>query len=200
MGDLNRRGRAADQHDLVASSRTGRPHRGEDERHEGGGGDGRARALPALGVAAHGVVAALIPEPAQASKIRIRVSRSRGGLPAFAVSIRSRWSRQGPSLGKAAPRARRRNAVAPERMTLRTVLRETCRSRTMSLIARPAGEEPRRMRANRVHALHPPPPVRSSRRAVCKSKLQGSELDADPPPQGVKVARRNTPSLPPRHA
>ncbi|KQP82935.1 hypothetical protein ASF57_12480 [Methylobacterium sp. Leaf117] len=37
--------------------------------------------------------------------------------------------------------------MAPDRMTFRTVLRETCWSRTMSLIARPRAKNSRRMRA-----------------------------------------------------
>jgi hypothetical protein len=43
------------------------------------------------------------------------------------------------------------------------------------------GEELAPDARNRVHALHPPPPVRPSRRAVCESKLQE-----------VRIARRNT--------
>ncbi len=39
VGDLDRRGRAADQHDLVAPVELVGLTGGEDERHEGGGGD-----------------------------------------------------------------------------------------------------------------------------------------------------------------
>ncbi len=47
-GRLDRCGRAADQHDLVAPVELVGLSGGEDERHEGGGGDGRARALQPL--------------------------------------------------------------------------------------------------------------------------------------------------------
>jgi len=62
VGDLDRRGHAADQHVLVASVELVGLARREDERHEGQRRDGRALPLPAFGVAAHCVVAALVAE------------------------------------------------------------------------------------------------------------------------------------------
>src|SRR6202035_59231 len=45
---------------------------------------------------------------------------------------------------------------------------------------------------NRIHALHPPPPIPNQRMDSLRSHQGGSKLDADPPAQGVKFARRMT--------
>ena len=65
VGDLDLRGRTADQHRLVAPVELVGLARREGERHEGLGCDRGTLALPALGVAAHRVVAALVAEPTQ---------------------------------------------------------------------------------------------------------------------------------------
>ncbi len=65
-------------------------------------------------------------------------------------------------------------------MTLRTC----CERRAVAddvLDRAAAGEELAPNARNRVQALHPPPPVRSSRRAVCKSKLQGVRIERRSP-------------------
>src|ERR1700722_19951195 len=46
--------------------------------------------------------------------------------------------------------------------------------------------------ADRLHNQHPPPPASNQSRQPNSSSFRGSILDADPPAQGVKIARRNT--------
>src|SRR5476649_1365432 len=46
--------------------------------------------------------------------------------------------------------------------------------------------------ADRLHNQHPPPPASNQSRQPNSSSFMGSILDADPPAQGVKIARRNT--------
>ena len=46
---------------------------------------------------------------------------------------------------------------------------------------------------NRLHNQHPPPPASKKREACMGHTHGGSILDADPPAQGVKIARRITP-------
>src|ERR1700686_571793 len=46
--------------------------------------------------------------------------------------------------------------------------------------------------ADRLHNQHPPPPASNQSRQSSRPEPRGSILDAGPPPQGVKVARRNT--------
>src|SRR5271155_3449520 len=46
--------------------------------------------------------------------------------------------------------------------------------------------------ADRLHDKHPPPPASEPSRQPADQHSGGSILDADPPDQGVKIARRNT--------
>src|SRR5271154_6370514 len=46
--------------------------------------------------------------------------------------------------------------------------------------------------ADRLHDEHPPPPASEQSRQPAVHDQGGSILDADPPAQGVKFARRNT--------
>ena len=192
MRDLHRHRHAVDQHDLVAPVELVGLARREAQRHEGRRRCRAARAVPARGVAPHRVVAALDSRaPRSSSKTRISVSRSRAGFAWLATQQPSSSAFHGPSFGSGCTSRSYSNAVAPERSTLRTVFRETCSSRT-DLLDRLAPHEvlapdPR----DRVHALHPPPPVPITRTGSLASAahFRGSILDADPPPQGVKIAR-----------
>ena len=65
MGDLDRRGDAVEQDDLVGPVELVGFARRKAERHEGGGGHGGMGAPPSLGVAAHRVIAALVAEISQ---------------------------------------------------------------------------------------------------------------------------------------
>ena len=49
--------------------------------------------------------------------------------------------------------------------------------------------------ADRLHNQHPPPPASNQSRQPSRPVSRGSILDADPPPQGVKVARRDALTL-----
>src|SRR5271166_1901893 len=50
--------------------------------------------------------------------------------------------------------------------------------------------------ADRLHDKHPPPPASEPSRQPADQHSGGSILDADPPDQGVKIARRNTHFVP----
>ena len=73
------------------------------------------------------------------------------------------------------------------------MFRETCSSRDDLLDRLALHEKLAPDPRNRVHALHPPPPVRITKTGSLSATIsRGSILDADPPPQGVKIARRIT--------
>src|ERR1700752_1294702 len=84
------------------------------------------------------------------------------------------------------------NAVFPDRSTLRTVLRDTFRSRAISLIVLPLRKCSRRTRPIVSTVSIPPPPASNPSEQGIRPKGRGSILDADPPAQGVKIARRIT--------
>jgi len=65
MGDLDRRGDAVKQDDLVRPIELVGFAGRKSQRHEGGGGHGGMGAPPGLGVAPHRVVAALVAKPSQ---------------------------------------------------------------------------------------------------------------------------------------
>ena len=72
------------------------------------------------------------------------------------------------------------------------MFRDTFRSRAISLIVLPLNEMLAPNPANRLHSQHPPPPASRQSRQRNRPIGRGSILDADPPPQGVKIARRMT--------
>src|SRR5271165_4627494 len=78
--------------------------------------------------------------------MRISVSRSRAGASAFAVSNRSSASVHGPSFGRGWTSRSYENAVSPDRRIRRTVLRDRCRVREISLIDFPLPRCSRRIR------------------------------------------------------
>src|SRR5262249_48804127 len=84
------------------------------------------------------------------------------------------------------------NEVAPDRSTLRTVFRDTFRSRAISLIVLPLRKCSRRIRPIVSTVSIPPPPASNQSEQRIRPNGRGSILDADPPAQGVKIARRNT--------
>jgi len=81
-------------------------------------------------------------------------------------------------------------AFSPDRRTLRTVLRDMFRSRAISLIDLPLTKCSRRIRP--IVSSASPTAHFKPKQATHRSKFRGSILDADPPAQGVKIARRNT--------
>src|SRR5713226_4409102 len=82
--------------------------------------------------------------------------------------------------------------VAPDRSTLRTVFRDTFRSRAISLIVLPLMKCSRRIRPIVSTVSIPPPPAWNQSEQRIRPTCRGSILDADPPAQGVKIARRMT--------
>src|SRR6266480_2144530 len=84
------------------------------------------------------------------------------------------------------------NDVSPDRSTLRTVFRDTLRSRAISLIVLPLMKCSRRIRPIVSTVSIPPPLAWNQSEQRIRPTCKGSILDADPPAQGVKIARRIT--------
>src|ERR1700745_1451457 len=82
--------------------------------------------------------------------------------------------------------------VAPDRSTRRTVFRDTFRSRAISLIVLPLMKCSRRIRPIVSTVSIPPPLAWSQSEQRIRPTSRGSILDADPPAQGGKIARRMT--------
>ena len=148
---------------------------------------------PSPGVATNGIVATLITPLHSSSKIRISVSCSRAALVALPASSASSSSVQRPSFGRGWTSRSYSNDVSPDRSTLRTVFRDTFRSRAISLIVLPLRKCSRRIRPIVSTVSIPPPPALNQSRQRISPNGRGSILDADPPAQGVKIARRITP-------
>src|ERR1700691_4237479 len=87
------------------------------------------------------------------------------------------------------------NDVSTDRSTLRTVFRDTFRSREISLIVLPLMKCSRRIRPIVSTVSIPPPLAWNQSEQRIRSTCRGSILDADPPAQGVKIARRMTAEL-----
>src|SRR5712675_2428089 len=87
------------------------------------------------------------------------------------------------------------NDVSPDRSTLRTVFRDTLRSRAISLIVLPLRKCSRRIRPIVSTVSIPSPPASNQSEQRIRPNGRGSILDADNPAQGVKIARRNTSTL-----
>src|SRR5947209_5689547 len=87
--------------------------------------------------------------------------------------------------------------VAPDRRTLRTVLRDTFSARTISLIDLPRTKCSRLIRPIVSTTSIPRHPLASPSGSACTSlRKGGSKLDADHPSTGVNLPRRNTLSVP----
>src|SRR5215471_1634982 len=84
------------------------------------------------------------------------------------------------------------NDVSPDRRTLRTVLRDTPTSRAISLIVLPLTKCSHRIRAIVSTTSIPDHPLRTKAGSLRRLHFRGPILDADPPAQGVKIARRMT--------
>ena len=185
MGDLDLHGHAVDQHDLVAPVElVGLPRR-EGAAHRRRPTQSRAFSLPCPSIAAHRVVTALIAQTAQ------RLEDAHQGQ-AFARAC-LRCQQQPVEIRPPLPQLRQRLDLplvaerrAPDRTTLRTVFRDTCRSRTISLIERPRMKNSRLMRAIvSTPNIPPPPSIRKDRQSPAQKG--GSKLNADPPAQGSKL-------------
>src|SRR5919106_3781175 len=74
------------------------------------------------------------------------------------------------------------NSVAPERSTLRTVLRETCSSRTISLIVLPRTKNSRRIRAIVSTPFIPQPPAPKPEQVARESHAAGGQNCTPIPP------------------
>ena len=129
--------------------------------------------------------------------MRISVNCSRAGLTALLLSRFSSSAVHRPSFGRGWTFRSYSNDVSPDRRTLRTVFRDTRRSRAISLIVLPLRKCSRRIRPIVSTVSIPPPPASNQSEQCISPTFRGSILDADPPAQGVKIARRNTFSLTP---
>src|SRR3954454_13701061 len=124
--------------------------------------------------------------------MRISVNCSRKGLVALPSSSSSSSAVHRPSFGRGCTSRSYSAEVAPDRRTLRTVFRDTLRSRAISLIVLPLRKCSRRIRPIVSTVSIPPPPASNQSEQRIRPDGRGSILDADNPAQGVKIARRNT--------
>src|SRR5258708_19123429 len=125
--------------------------------------------------------------------MRISVSCSRAALVSFRASSSSRSVVHRPSFGSGWTSRSYARDVSPDRSILRTVFRDTRRSRAICLIVLPLTKCSRRIRPIVSTASIPPPPASNQSEQRIRPNWRGSILDADNPLQGVKIARRITP-------
>src|SRR6266852_4637255 len=125
--------------------------------------------------------------------MRISVSCSRAALVSFRASSSSRSVVHRPSFGSGWTSRSYARDVSPDRSILRTVFRDTRRSRAICLIVLPLTKCSRRIRPIVSTVSIPPPPASNQSEQRIRSNWRGSILDADNPLQGVKIARRITP-------
>src|SRR5271156_2447878 len=128
--------------------------------------------------------------------MRISVSCSRAALVSFRASSSSRSVVHRPSFGSGWTSRSYARDVPPDRSILRTVFRDTRRSRAICLIVLPLTKCSRRIRPIVSTVSIPPPLASNQSEQRIRPNRRGSILDADNPLQGVKIARRITP-LPP---
>src|SRR6266852_4334424 len=124
--------------------------------------------------------------------MRISVSCSRAALVSFRASSSSRSVVHRPSFGSGWTSRSYARDVSPDRSILRTVFRDTRRSRAICLIVLPLTKCSRRIRPIVSTVSIPPPPASNQSEQRIRSNWRGSILDADNPLQGVKIARRIT--------
>jgi hypothetical protein len=124
------------------------------------------------------------PRPRNSSNTLIRVSRSRLGLASFDARAASSCSRQAPRRGIGCCSRSYWNSVASDRITLRTVLRETRNSRQIALIDFPCTKWARRIRAI-VSTTNIPIWPSIITRANVNPIARGGRLDADYPAHGA---------------
>src|SRR5260370_131284 len=124
--------------------------------------------------------------------MRISVSCSRAALVSFRASSSSRSVVHRPSFGSGWTSRSYARDVSPDRSILRTVFRDTRRSRAICLIVLPLTKCSRRIRPIVSTVSIPPPPASNQSEQRIRRNWRGSILDADNPLQGVKIARRIT--------
>src|SRR5712671_5561005 len=127
--------------------------------------------------------------------MRISVSCSRAALVSFRASSSSRSVVHRPSFGNGWTSRSYARDVSPDRSILRTVFRDTRRSRAIRLIVLPLTKCSRRIRPIVSTVSIPPPPASNQSEQRIRPNWRGSILDADNPLQGVKIARRITPPV-----
>src|SRR5271168_1613966 len=124
--------------------------------------------------------------------MRISVSCSRAALVSFRASSSSRSVVHRPSFGSGWTSRSYARDVPPDRSILRTVFRDTRRSRAICLIVLPLTKCSRRIRPIVSTVSIPPPLASNQSEQRIRPNRRGSILDADNPLQGVKIARRIT--------
>src|SRR5215210_8246608 len=125
--------------------------------------------------------------------MRISVNCSRKGLVVLPSNSSSSSAVHRPSFGRGCTSRSYSAEVAPDRRTLRTVFRDTLRSRAISLIVLPLRKCSRRIRPIVSTVSIPPPPASNQSEQRIRPIRRGSILHADPLTQGVNFARRITP-------
>ena len=114
---------------------------------------------PTPGITAHGVVAAVISAPAQLFEDPDQRQLLAGGLGRIACQQRVKFCRPPAQLRPRLHLPLVLEDVSPDRSTLRTVFRDTFRSRAISLIVLPLMKCSRRIRAIVSTISIPPPPA-----------------------------------------
>ena len=194
MRDLHGHRHAAHQHDFVAPVELVGFARRERQRHIGLRRLPRVRPAPGPGVAPDGVIAAvvaqrpqLLEQPDQRQPFARRVPDVLRQQP---VELRLPAPELGARLNL--PLIRKRRLPRPQHLANR-VARYLQVAR--DLLDRLALDQMlASYPADRLHNQHPPPPTSYRSRQPSRPRFRGSILDADPPAQGVKIARRNTPT------
>src|SRR4051812_26546772 len=116
--------------------------------------------------------------------MRISVNCSRKGLVALPSNRSSSSAVHRPSFGRGCTSRSYSAEVSPDRSTLRTVFRDTLRSRAISLIVLPLRKCSRRIRPI-VSTVSIPPTARSeSKRAAQQANLQGVNFGRRSPGSG----------------
>jgi len=175
MGDFDGHRHAVDQHHLVAPVELVGFSRRKAQRHERGGWRRHLFAAPTTGIAADGIIAALVAETPKFLEDPDQRQPFPGGLRLVRCedAIKSRLPRPDPGPWLALPlilEGRRagthnlahrvpRHVQLPHDLPYRLALHEKL------------APDPR----NRVHALHPPPPVQTKGQAVCQSQTSGGQ-------------------------
>jgi hypothetical protein len=113
-------------------------------------------------------------------------------LAALPPGSASSSSVQRPSFGRGWTSRSYSNDVSPDRSTLRTVFRDTLRSRAISLIVLPLKEMLAPNPADRLHCQRSPTTRFESKQAAHQANRRGSIFGRRSPAQGVKIARRIT--------
>src|SRR5436190_4620670 len=131
--------------------------------------------------------------------MRINVSCSRADFDAFPVSSSSRSAVHRPNFGRGWTSRSYSKDVSPDRRTLRTVLRDTLRSRAISLIVLPLIKCSRRIRAIVSTTSIPHHLLRSKAGSATGQPIGGQFWKPIPQLRGSKLHAETQPITPLRY-